>query len=91
MKIEEEIRLIKKQQNKYQEQIASIKANHLTTIYAILAFFAIRILGNQNIFDVIIITPEMAFTITYTFTSAVFYKETIIFAKSILKKGIGLK
>lgn len=89
--MEEEIKKIRIKQKKFEEEIASIKANHFTAIYAILAFLGIKVLGDVNLFESFVVTPEIAFVSTYLVVVTIYYKETIIFAKSILKKGIGLK
>ena len=74
---------------KCEEEVVSIKANHLPAIYSILAYLYLQI--NTITIKGFLITPIIGMLIVYILVSIIYYKDVLAYSKNLLKNVIGLK
>lgn len=89
--IKDQKNLIIQNEKKIEYNDATLKANHLPAIYSSLAYLFVQSADGGVTIQGFEVSPIMAFIGTYIVLSSFYYKETILFSRSIVKKTIGLK
>jgi len=73
-----------------EEKVASIRGNHLPSIYAILMFICLTVIEPIEIMNMTL-TPTIGLISVYASVSLFYYKDVQKFSRTIIKKMIGLK